>query len=184
MKKILILLLTLTTLLFLLAENRSVYHVEKQHITVWIKFIYLVKKILILLLTLTTLLFLLAENRSVYHVEKQHITVWKTFGGTCYIMPYIYCGLIKPSRDYVVVDNTNMDIVAGWNKSDLKTIIIYSYDKKISANSCKIKFILCSRSEIEDRLYETKIRQLKKNIETISIHVFESWATDKNNVKL
>ncbi|MBC6610712.1 hypothetical protein H8B15_07245 [Hymenobacter sp. BT507] len=146
------------------------------------------KTLLIIVAIFLAIPFWYIESRNIYHVGGKNITVWKTVGNACYIMPCAYFDIFAPNNDYVEIMNTNMDVVIAWDKEASDTIMVYSYDKRININSRKVKFILVSQEDLEEKIYEKKENglksKLKKNIELVSVHAFESWANDKNGVVL
>ncbi|MDR2037314.1 MAG: hypothetical protein LBQ60_05265 [Bacteroidales bacterium] len=65
------------------------------------------KKRWIILISIFILFFYINEKRSFYYTEDgKCFTVCKKIGGNCYVAPYKYYGLFKPSDNYVQTTNT------------------------------------------------------------------------------
>ena len=96
------------------------------------------KKKLIILLTLIAILFIYyGEERNFYCLsEGKCVTVWKTYGNTCYIIPYKYYGLYKPSGNYMITTNTN-DIDIIWENNSDKIILTSDEESKIINSKAK-----------------------------------------------
>lgn len=101
------------------------------------------------------------EKRSFYCLENgKCVTVWKTLNNICYVMPYKYYGLLKPSDSYIQTTNL-ADIDVFWS-DDFSNEVFFAVssdeDLKRTVNGLKNKLILsniyCTPEE-----YKAKILQ-------------------------
>ena len=78
----------------------------------YIAYPFKMKRVLIILSIPLILIFWFAQHRYFYHFNNgKSITVWKTFGGTCYIIPGNYLGLLRPKINYISTYNTDNVII-------------------------------------------------------------------------
>lgn len=64
------------------------------------------KKILYLAICLLFILIYLDMRRKVVNIDnKTQLTVWKRLGGSCYIMPYSYYGILSPKDNFIKYSN-------------------------------------------------------------------------------
>ncbi|MBS1760085.1 MAG: hypothetical protein JST23_08190 [Bacteroidetes bacterium] len=151
------------------------------------------KKILSLIaLVIFFALIYFGEKRDFYCLEEgKCVTVWKTYGNSCYIIPYKYYGLLSPSGNYIKTTYTN-DVTIYWNDElpNAVTIRCEQDFKIVNNNSAKIN-IVDFNSNYENNLnkvfYDKDAKgfsDVKKNVSFISIYIKENYATDKNGNKL
>lgn len=149
------------------------------------------KKILIILFVLISVLIWYGEKRSFYCLSVgKCVTVWKTYGNTCYIIPYNYYGLFKPSGNYMITTNTN-DLAIYWTEQ-LGDSIVVRCDKNYEIkNNNEKKTLLIDYNGNKDKFHEIfykpnakKFNDIKNNIKLIEISIKENYATDKNGNKL
>jgi len=133
------------------------------------------------------LILIFGEKRSFYCLgDNKCITVWKTYGNTCYIMPYKYYGIIRPSDNYLVTSNVN-DITVFWSTELPKCIaIIGDKEYQISNEDTSEISIYNYQNNIErfdSILYEKHSKtfsDIRENADLISVYIEENYATDKN----
>jgi len=116
------------------------------------------------------------------------VTVWKTYNNVCYVIPFKYYGLLKPSDNYILTTNmSDLDILLS---AEPKTIIVAKDDETVIVNNSKKKILIIdydSRKKYFDSLYTYFDRQYsryKKQTIYIQLHVKENYATDNNGRKL
>lgn len=143
------------------------------------------KKTALILLILLIFFIGFIENRSFYsNDDKRYITVWKTYGDTCYIMPYKYYGLLKPTANYIVTTNTGFcDII--WQDEQTNQII-FSCSKiyRINNDRTDLPNIVDYKS---NQLYYDNIftyfdgtyKLYKKELNYMSVNILEDYIYPK-----
>lgn len=116
--------------------------------------------------------------------NNQYITIWKRGSGYCYLMPYKYCGLILPNKNFIIANNTgNIGIYYnpndttffiddGRRESDKSVNMIYLPDYKYQ----HLNYPDYSYLPIEDKLdslniYQFLLKEKLKNFPSISISI-------------
>lgn len=61
--------------------------------------------VFLLYFMLWTLLGYIAGRRNYKLGDNHYVTIWKRGGGCCYIMPYKYCGLVLPDKNFILDHN-------------------------------------------------------------------------------
>lgn len=151
------------------------------------------KKILLLIaLVICLAIIYFGEKRDFYCLENgKCVTVWKTYGNSCYIIPYKYYGLLSPSGNYIRTTNIN-DITIYWNSEFPKTVTVRCEQDFEIVNKDSIKApIVDFNSNYENNLnkvfYDKDAKgfsDVRRNVNFISIDIKENYATDKNGKKL
>ena len=127
------------------------------------------------------------EKRSFYKLGADiSITVWKTYGGTCYIIPRKYFGILKPFNNYI--KTSNVSIVHLYTTTSLPaTIIVLSEGKsKIhEGNNAKYKIIDYNQNEskMDSLLYQSSSERdpkLYANVNLLVLFLKENFAEDEN----
>lgn len=128
-------------------------------------------------------------GRGVYKLgNEQYVTVWKRGGGDCYVMPYKYCGLILPDKNFILADN--LGSIGIYYKEDSTLIIddgmrgkgnkmedvkgVYLPDYKHEF----LEYPDCSHLSVDERLDTLKIFEHKlaeKKYMHISISIREPY---------
>lgn len=116
----------------------------------------------------------------------QYVTVWKRVGGECFIMPYKYCGLTLPEKNFIVVHNlggldiffsndSTLLIHKGGGIQKIKGIYLPDYKYEYFAG---LDFSKIPMSEVADTLksYDREKEKLKR-FPWISISVREPSIT-------
>lgn len=134
------------------------------------------KKIFIVLIILIIVWF--GERRHFYRLnDEKYITIWKTYGGTCYIIPYRYFGIIAPSHDFIKTSNINTVTIIDDPTSEYDFIICNDYNKDLSMNIEKFK-IKYYDFEIRDQFVEKYYtnNMINKNLSYLMIDIREVYA--------
>lgn len=143
------------------------------------------KKIFFMVLVFTLLIFWFMESRNFYCIdENKCITVWKTYSDTCYIMPYKYYGLVKPSNNYVVTANGGYcDII--WSDKEPDEII-FSCSKLYRINNDKpyLPQIIYYKSNQQyyDSIFtffDGTYKLYKEEVNFIGVDILENYAWSK-----
>jgi hypothetical protein len=147
------------------------------------------KKIfLYIVLPIIVLIFWLCENRKIYCVDNRCVTVWKTFGGTAYVVPRRYYGLIKPSDNFIITENSNDDVTIYWSRELPNTMIFRSESQKqyhiINKDTTQLT-IADYKSDVKkfhDILYKPDAkyhRDIKEGAHFIDMDIFENYVSGK-----
>lgn len=149
----------------------------------------IVKIFLSIFLILTLWLIWLDQNRSFYCLDNNKcITVWKRIGGSCFVIPGKYYGVIKPSDNYILTTNTSMlDII--WEKEPSHIIVSKDETSEIKNNSRDKIHIedYQVKKEHYDSIYtffDGRILRYKKETVFMSLFIVDNYATDSSGNKL
>jgi hypothetical protein len=147
------------------------------------------KKIfLYIVLPIIVLVFWLGESRKFYCVDNRYITVWKTYGGTSYVVPRRYYGLIRPSDNFIITDNGNDDVTIYWTRELPNTVIFRSESQKQYriTNKDTAQLIIADyksdAKKFHDILYKPNAKyhgDIKEGAHFIDIDIFENYVTGK-----
>ena len=107
--------------------------------------LYRIKKRWIITFSILLLVIFFVEKRSFYCLENgKCITVWKTLNNVCYVIPYEYYGILKPSDNYI--QTTNLSYISIYWSNDFPDDIFFavspSYDltRIVNNSSNKLTF--------------------------------------------
>lgn len=144
------------------------------------------KKILIYIaLPITVLVCWLGESRKFYCIDNRCITVWKTYGGTCYVIPRKYYGLIAPHDNFIKTQNTG-DITIFWSK-ELPNHIIFTSDRAYSAINHDTAKMIILPYETDKRKYDSifyrrdakRVNDLKEEAHYFDVNIFDNYLVAK-----
>lgn len=115
------------------------------------------------------------QTRSFYCVGNNRcITVWKRVGGTCYIIPGKYYGILRPSQDYIKTTNDNAITILFACTQDVDFIISNDYNKDfiIYMNQYKVQYYpYAKRKDFINDYFEKE--SVKKGCDYIMIDIGE-----------
>jgi hypothetical protein len=137
------------------------------------------KKILILLFCIVLIIVWFGESRSFFENNGKTVTLWKTYGNTCYIIPGIYYGLVKPSSiSYIKAFNISDAADLIWkNGSDTILVQLDKDAEIVNIKSDKTVLINYQIDQLQnDNIYTffdstIKVRRYKKDVNIISVSI-------------
>lgn len=148
------------------------------------------KKIILSIVILVSLIVFIGESRAIYSVgEDKHVTIWKTFGGTCFVIPGKYYGLLKPSsHSYIKTTNSSsLDII--WPDNPNKIIVDINHEHcEIYNVSNGVSIIRYSsqESDFNERFtkFDGKFHRYKKGVLYINVSIADNIGIDASGKKL
>ncbi|WP_111629493.1 hypothetical protein [Larkinella arboricola] len=148
----------------------------------------MVKKLLrllgIIILLIAAFVVWVEQSRSFYCLSEDIcITVWKRSSG-CYIIPYKYYGVFKPTNNYIKTSNTGyVDIILSGNNSLL--VDLEENAEIVQPISGKNLIERYSKNQaVNDSLYtifDGTYTMYKKDVSFISINIKENYARLKKD---
>lgn len=144
-------------------------------------------KILAILIVFTGIIFICYDqSRSFFKATNgKYITMWKRWGGTCYLIPGKYYGIIKPSDGYIETRNRNEYIDFLWFTNGSNHLLYYGNVEDKIYNVNKADFIISNyldNKQKNDSLFTEKKGQYfhyKKGVTHLSINIFEGYASSE-----
>lgn len=114
------------------------------------------------------------QSRSFYKLEEgKEVTVWKRIGGKCYVIPYKYYGVIKPSSCAIETVNT-AGVTLIWHNGRL--IVNTDSEMKIINNGdCILEDYMNNEDENDSRFLwnDNGINKLKSDLKYFSVYVLD-----------
>ena len=132
-----------------------------------------------------------AESRSFFCLQNGRcITVWKTFGDVCYIAPGKYFGVLAPSTDFIKTSNTSDITIFFYD--ELPNILIYQSDDIVEVKTGSGKNpVLYDFSSDTSKYFKMlympdakRHKDVKQNVEFISVYIRDIYARDKRGRNL
>lgn len=134
-----------------------------------------IKSLIIIITILGFTYLIIDQSRSFYKLENdKEVTVWKRIGGKCYVIPYKYYGIIKPSGCYIETVNTS-GFTLIWHQGK----IVVNTDAKmkiIGNNNCNLQDYMDNKLE-NNSLYlwnDAGVFKLKSDLKYISIYILDN----------
>lgn len=148
-----------------------------------------IRILLVIFSILTVLIIWFDQSRTFYCLDNNKcITVWKRIGGSCFVIPGKYYGIIKPSDNYIITSNaSDMDVV--WEKDPSHVIVSMDEGSKIVNNSRNEITITDykAKKKYNDSLYMsfdgTYLRH-RKGTDFIILFIKENYAVDNYGNKM
>lgn len=147
------------------------------------------KKIIVVALLVAELFVVIDQKRSFYCMDSGRcVTVWKRFGGRCYVIPYKYYGLWKPSSSYIDTEN-GAGIAIYWLSKD--SIVVENSGEHIVTADYKIindndKYTIIDLNEDERTKNVHLVYQngkIRKDLDWMYISIAENRLVRINNAK-
>ncbi|WP_255555287.1 hypothetical protein [Flavobacterium sp. NKUCC04_CG] len=119
--------------------------------------------------------FAIDQSRSFYKLEDgKEVTVWKRIGGICYVIPYKYYGIIKPSSCAIETVNTGGITLIWYNG---KLIVNTDSKMKIINNGDCILEDYMNKKDENDSIFlysDNGIDKLKSDLKYLSIYILDN----------
>lgn len=114
------------------------------------------------------------QSRSFYKLEEgKEVTVWKRIGGKCYVVPYKYYGVIKPSSCAIETVNTGGVTLIWYNG---RLIVNTDSEKKIiKGGDCILEDYMNNEDE-NDSIFlwnDNGTNKLKSDLKYLSIYILD-----------
>lgn len=128
------------------------------------------------------------QSRSFYCLDNERcVTVWKRIGGTCYVIPTKYYGIIKSSDNFIKTTNTSdLDVI--WESPNYIIVAVDNKTEIINKNLKEFSIVNYNFAKsYNDSLYtffDGEYLRYKNDVDYISIDIKESYARDKDGKKL
>lgn len=117
---------------------------------------------------------ILDQSRSFYKLEEgKEVTVWKRIGGKCYVIPYKYYGVIKPSSCAIETVNTASVTLIWYN--DRLIVNTDSEMKIINDGDCILEDYMNNEDENDSRFLwnDNGINKLKSDLKYLSVYILD-----------
>lgn len=119
--------------------------------------------------------FAIDQSRSFYKLEDgKEVTIWKRIGGRCYVIPYKYYGIIKPSSCAIETVNTGGITLIWYNRK-----VIINTDSKmkiINKGDCILEDYMDKKDE-NDSIFlwnDDGTNKLKSDLKYLSIYILDN----------
>lgn len=141
-------------------------------------------KAFIILVAIIGVLFLwYDQSRSFFKATNgESITMWKRYGGTCYLIPGKYYGIMKPKDGYVETRNKNEYVVFLWENNKPNDLLYFGDIEDKIYNTDKTHFRIINyldNKQKNDSLYIEEYGhygRYKKGVIFLSINILEGYA--------
>ncbi|WP_430613538.1 hypothetical protein [Flavobacterium sp. JP2137] len=119
--------------------------------------------------------FAIDQSRSFYKLEDgKEVTVWKRIGGICYVIPYKYYGIVKPSSCAIETVNTGGITLIWYNR---KLIVNTDSKMKIINNGDCILEDYMNKKDENDSIFlysDNGTDKLKSDLKYLSIYILDN----------
>lgn len=135
-----------------------------------------VVKILSFIILFSGIIYLIIDqSRSFYKLESgKEVTVWKRIGGKCYVIPYKYYGIIKPSSCVIETVNTGGVTLIWYNE---RLIVDTNSKMKIINNGdCVLEDYMDKKDE-NDSIFlwnDNGTNKLKSDLKYLSVYILDN----------
>jgi hypothetical protein len=128
--------------------------------------------------------FVIDQTRSIYCLSNEKcITVWKRVGGSCYLVPERYYGILKPT-EYIKTENSNSLTILYDANSKYDFIILNDYGKRLEVITSDTKIKYFTYEERDDFIKKYFINnRIKPRLKYLQIDIGENLAVVNGEIK-
>lgn len=141
------------------------------------------KGVLILIVMIVGMGIWFDQSRSFFKASNgEYITMWKRLGGTCYLIPGKYYGLIKPGDGYIKTENKNESVAFYWKNNKANDLLYFGNLGDTIYNTDKTRFRIINYQDNEqenDSLFTEKYGyygRYKKGVVFLNLNILEGYA--------